>query len=66
MCSVSGGGRDVASAMSAPSIPPLYRVLLDLRCRKLLSGRKMGPPSPFSIMGVRGRGATSLPVALGL
>jgi len=34
-----------------PSVPPLNRVLVHLRCRKLLSGKKTEYPGPFSIVG---------------
>ena len=43
------------------SIPPLRRVLFNLRCRKLWSGRKTECRDPSSIHGVHERGATLFP-----
>ena len=42
------------------TFPPLNRVLVNLVDRKSLSGRKMERLSPFSIVGVYGRGHHSL------
>jgi hypothetical protein len=53
-----GGGGVVVLTISLPSPSPLHRVLVNLRYRKLLSGKKMEYPSPFSIVGVYERGAT--------
>ncbi len=49
-CAVSGCC-GVVAVVSVPSTSRLHRVLFVLRCRKPLSGRRMGGPSPFSIVG---------------
>jgi hypothetical protein len=46
-----GGCGLVIAVVSVPSTPRLHRVLFDLRYRKPLSGRRMGGPGPFSIVG---------------
>jgi hypothetical protein len=56
------GGVVVVLTIPFPSIPPLHRVFPNLRYRKLLSGKKIEYPSPFSIVGVDKRGTTPFQV----